>query len=516
MKKFKAAIAGVAATAALTGSLFGYSLADGYSPIKDDGPEISAEAAVVMDINSGAVLYSKNGDEKLQPSSLTKLMNAYVVLNNTSTTSTVTCSATATSQNYDLAANAGLVTGETISVRDALAGMLLASYEDCSYALAEGVGTTMEGFAAMMNEEATALGLTNTTFTNGTGVYAAEHMSTAYDMAVVASKLMKNYPEYKEIISLSSTTLSATNKSGTRDVKSSHRFMSGRETVNYVYAGKTGGSAHGGDGSYALCTYASYNGLDVVCIIMGSKYLDSAYEDTKDLLAYAFDNYQATSANAFLNSDLTEMGLLFSEYSMFDVLNDDSIYVDSAATIVLPLNYDNAAITSEVVLTQLADYAYGKNKIGEIRFSMGDRFVGAADIILFSSVNAMTHEEFLKLFPSYLIDPENTTFTEGTTNKNTVTVTKITVWTKLKNNLLSLYTTAKLRSLILGVLAFVAGAVLIILLFPKPKGSMQELYVKKYDKYDGGQKDEVSEVRRVRNKAYSDMHEISSYDAKKK
>ena len=508
-KKLKAATAGIVVTTVLSGSLFGVSYAaDVTAPILDNGPEITSDSAVVMDINSGAVLYSKNGSATHQPSSLTKLMNAYVVLDNLTTDTTITCSATATSQNFELAANAGFVTGETCTVKDALVGMLLASDEDCAYALAENTSGSMERFSVSMNETASKMGLLNSSFTNGTGVFAAEHYSTAYDMAVVASKLVKDFPEAREILSSSKAEIGATNLSPAREVKSSHRFMGGGEKVDNVYAGKTGGSAHGGDGSWSLATYASSGGLNVVCIIMGSKTLNGAYSDTKTLINYALTNYEAASSASFLSGDLTEMGLFFSECPFFDVTGQDSIYLENNASIVLPLGSSADAITSAVVYKQIDDFEYGENVIGSIDFTLNDRYIGGTDIIFYSSVNSMTHEEFLSLFPSFLIDPENTSLAQAAANTTKATSHKPGFFTRVKNSILSLYTTARLYSFLFAIGLFALGLVLILVFFPKPKGNNQELYIKNYDRPEDESGVELSEVRRLRNDSYSDMHEI--------
>lgn len=131
-------------------------LAAAPAPLSTAVPTIKSASAVVMDVNSGAVLLEKNSAEMGQPSSLTKLMTAYIAFSELNPGATITCSSAAATQNFPTAANVGYRQGDSYHVSDALTGMLMASAEDCAYSLAEKVSGSMEGFADKMNMYAKA------------------------------------------------------------------------------------------------------------------------------------------------------------------------------------------------------------------------------------------------------------------------------------------------------------------------------------------------------------------------
>lgn len=478
--------------------------------ILDGGPDIPSVSAVVMDINSGAILYAKNPTQKQQPSSLTKLMTAYVCLNELGLCNSISCSAGAASQDFPTAANVGYISGETFSVSDALKGMLLASAEDCAYSLAEKAAGSMDSFAVMMNEYGGKLGFVNSHFVNSMGLSANGHYSCAYDMAVVASKLMKNFPAYKGILSSGKAYLSSTNLSSSREIESSHRFMNGDDSCEYCYAAKTGGSAYGGDDTWAMCCYAAHNNMDLVCIIMGSPDIDDTYADTKTLFEYAFNIYEGRALKAGSTSSGNGIGLLFSEHPMFDFDNSSTIYADPKAGIIMPSRGDESLVTTSVSFEQVPDFEHGENIIGKINIFYDGRSAGAADIIYYTENAAMSEAAFEKVFPAYLNQPANT-YSSYIKPQVKPAPDKASILVRAKNKIFSLYTPAKLAMLVFILLLFACGAAVIIIVFPKHGGSkITGLYTRRYEKKESDDVDSMTyDVRRV-IKGDGDMTEIGS------
>ena len=481
-------------------------------PVIDGGPDIASASAVVMDINTGAVLYSKNPTEKQQPSSLTKLLTAYISLDRLSLGSTMSCSAGAASQDFPTAANVGYVSGEIFCVSDALKGMLLASAEDCAYALAEKCSGSMDSFAKLMNEYAEELGLLNSHFVNSMGIYVNNHYSCAYDMALVASKLMKNFPAYRGILSSGTAVLGATNMSSSREIQSSHRFMNGDDKCDYCYAAKTGGSAYGGDETWAMCCYAAHNNMDLACIIMGSPELDDAYDDTKALFAYAFNTFEGRPLSASSENSDNGIGLLFAEYPMFDPLGNNGIYLDKNATLIMPARGDEALLGSEIAFEQLSDFVQGENVIGKLKLRYGDRYAGSADIIYYTEETSMSEAEFYKLFPSFLTRPVNTYSSYIKPEVKNVTE-KTSPLSRAKTSFLSLFTHAKLWTALFVILLFAAGTVFIFLVFPTQGGSkLGGLYTRQYEESENSDVDsETYDAKRI-IKGDGDMTEIGADD----
>ena len=490
---------------------FAYS-ASAPSPISTGGPEISSASAVVMDVNTGALLYAKNAGETGQPSSLTKLVTAYIVLKELDMGSSVSVSSDAAKQTFPTAANVGYKSGEIVTVSDALKGMLLASAEDCCYALSEKAGGSMEGFATKMNRYAEDLGFVNSHFVNGMGLFADGHYSCAYDMGLVAAKLMKEFPTYKNILSSEKLSLGATDMSNGREVTSSHRIMNGKDKYDGVYAGKTGGSAYGGDGSWALCTYLKSGKMNLVCIVMGAPSNDSVYKDTKLLFDYVKENYETLSISSALNVKPTGLSTVFEECPLFSLSNETRVYLDPEAYLILPKKYDISLISTQVGYHNGIRLSDGENCIGTLSLYYNGLSIGEADILYYTEDISMSALAFNSVFPSYLKLPGASS--ESSVEKGEKGTKAIGFWAKTKQKITDLFSKATMFSIAIAALFFIVGTIAIILIFPmESRIQIDHLYLKRPDEdedYDA--ESSVSEVRRSSIKSFDDMHEINSED----
>ncbi len=161
-------------------------------------PEIAARAYVLMDLSSGQVLAEKDANASVEPASLTKLMSAYVVFD------ALRAKKITLAQTMPVSERAWKTPGSRmfidpkmqVPVDDLIKGMIVQSGNDATIALAEGVGGSVEQFVTLMNEQAKALGLKDTSFRNPDGLPEAGHVTTAHDMAVLSSRLVQDFPEY--------------------------------------------------------------------------------------------------------------------------------------------------------------------------------------------------------------------------------------------------------------------------------------------------------------------------------
>ena len=153
---------------------------------------IAAEGAALLNASTGKLLFSKNGDTKFYPASITKLMTALLVAENCNLDDTVTFSSTATTNLEAGAVSLNLVEGDKLTVRQCLYALLLKSANEVGNALAEHVAGSNAKFADMMNARAAALGCTNTHFTNPHGLNDNDHYTTPNDMALIAKAAFEN------------------------------------------------------------------------------------------------------------------------------------------------------------------------------------------------------------------------------------------------------------------------------------------------------------------------------------
>lgn len=182
-------------------------------PAVAEAVEVSATAAVLLDADTGQLLYEKNGDEQMLIASTTKIMTALVALEQAEPDDTVTV----TREHMTEGSSMYLKPGETVRVEELLYGLLLCSGNDAALALTECAGG-LEPFVALMNEKAAALGMTHTSFANPNGLDAEGHYSTARDMAVLAAAAMDE-PTFRRICSSRAVTI------GQRTMENHNRLL---------------------------------------------------------------------------------------------------------------------------------------------------------------------------------------------------------------------------------------------------------------------------------------------------
>ena len=268
-----------------------------YEPIQSnavegwpEGQAIQASAGVVMDVDTGVFLYSKNCDRQLYPASITKIMTALLTLENADLDAVMTCSTIV----YELdenASNVGLSEGEQMTIRDALYTLMLESANDTANALAEYVGGSMEGFAQMMNDRAAALGCTGTHFSNPSGLSADDHYTTAHDYALIAAEAYRN-EGFRTLCSTVNYDVPPTNTyEETRYLQNHHRMLISDSDfyTSWCTGGKTGFTEKAWN---TLVTYGERDGRRLVCVLLHGNGADQNYLETIDLLNYGFDNFR--------------------------------------------------------------------------------------------------------------------------------------------------------------------------------------------------------------------------------
>ncbi len=253
-------------------------------------PEIQSEGAALIDASTGKLLYGKNENTQFYPASITKIMTALLVAENCSLDEVVTFSKTATTNLESGAVTLNLTEGDQLTVEDCLYALLLKSANEVANGLAEHVAGSVENFAAMMNARAKELGCQNTNFVNPNGLNNENHKTTPYDMALIMRAAMEN-PTVRKVDSTLSYKIAATknNPSG-RTVTMGHKMFYSTDSRYYegIIGGKTGYTSKAGN---TLVTAAERNGVRLIAVVMKSS--STHYGDTKALLDYGFDNYNA-------------------------------------------------------------------------------------------------------------------------------------------------------------------------------------------------------------------------------
>ena len=210
-----------------------------------DAPAINAQAAIVMDLDTGDVLYEKNAHQQLYPASITKVMTCLLAVENGNVNDVITVSDSVMEQVEKGSSAIGLQSGEQLTLRDALYGMMLNSGNECALAIAEYIAGSTGAFSIMMNDRARELGCTDSNFVNPNGLQDSNHYTSCYDMALIGCAAYQ-YPEFKTLISSQAYTIPETNLNEERPLWQENRLIySGNKEDYYQYCtgGKTGYTA---------------------------------------------------------------------------------------------------------------------------------------------------------------------------------------------------------------------------------------------------------------------------------
>ncbi len=326
------------------------------------GPHIYSEAGIVMDADSGAILYAKNIDNPHYPASITKMLTGLVALENNELTDIVTI----TPDDYNFLKRGdnhiGLKKDEQITMEDALHGTLLASGNEVAHAVASNTEGGYDNFIMLMNEKAKELGCQNSNFVNSHGLHDDNHYTSARDMALIGSACFQN-ADFMRITGTREYTIPTTNVTDeTRTIAQHHKMMFSWRSQYYEYCvgGKTG---YTDKALNTLVTLASKDGVNLVAVVLRTHGTGNTYNDTRAMLDYAFENFSKVS--------VTE--------EMVEVNGLKSIDEDAHVTLPLGITFEQLNHIVENP-TDLGDksgkliYTYEGQPVGDVEFTITDEY----------------------------------------------------------------------------------------------------------------------------------------------
>ena len=340
-------------------------------------PEIVGESALLIEAESGVILYEKNSRATMYPASITKLMTALLVLENCSLDEMVPFSTNAVFSLPAGASHIAINPGEELSVEHCLYGLLLASANEVANALAEHVGGTMENFAALMNNRMKELGATNTNFANPSGLHENEHYTTCYDMALLCRELIKN-KTFLKINGTTSYVIPSTNLQPLkRPINTTHKLLrNGSNNYPGAFGGKTGHTDIAGN---TLITFAKRNDMTLICIVMKSD-ANHIYSDTTSLLDYGFSYFKEVSISDLETSfDFTENLINSSDYPLYNNPNP-TLSLSNNSYVYIPITADFEDL--EYTLSSNID---ADNIFSKITYTYNGHFVGEAYLLTMTS-----------------------------------------------------------------------------------------------------------------------------------
>ncbi len=341
-----------------------------------EAPETVSGSVILIDADTGAILYQKNPHIKSYPASTTKILTGLLTIENCSMDEIVTFSDEAANSVAYGDASIGTKPGEQYTVEQALYALLLHSANELGYGLAEHVSGSLDAFLELMNERARELGAINTHFANASGLHDDNHYTTAYDMAMIARGCYNNATFVNIDSTYSTYTIPPTNMTDEpRYIRHRHQMLKGRPYYyEYCKGGKTGFTDEAGN---TLVTFAEKGDMRLICVCFQSTDTDR-YTDTRSLFDWGFANFKKVTASSgsisslFSDSNYYKSNV-FAGNSLRFHLNASTLTIPNDASVndvTLDIDDNYAASVSDDTYTAHLHFMYGSNTVGAVTLTI--------------------------------------------------------------------------------------------------------------------------------------------------
>nr|WP_252187581.1 D-alanyl-D-alanine carboxypeptidase family protein [Anaeromonas gelatinilytica] len=349
--------------------------------------DINAESAILIDGNTGEILFEKNIDKKMYPASTTKILTGILAIENGNFNDMVTVDAETP---YEIkGAHIALEPDEKINFEDLLNATLIESANDAAVVLAKHIGGSVEGFAKMMNDKAQDIGAKNSNFVNPNGLPDENHTTTAYDLAIITKYAMKN-EKFREIVKNHQYTIEPTNKkTEQRHLHSSNKLLYGTSNINVdgktveikyddAIGVKTGYTDEAGQ---CLVSAVERDGRMLISVVLKSTG-NNLWIDTHKLLDYGFNNF-TTTILGFKNEFVKNIEIKNGNNSFVTGVNGKDV------SITLPKGTKNS-VTKNIILNDNLEAPISKGQVlGKIEYILNDEVITTSNIISTSDIKLM-------------------------------------------------------------------------------------------------------------------------------
>ena len=330
--------------------------------------EVAGKSAVLMDAETGTVIYESNAHEPLAPASVTKVMTMLLVMEaidsgkigwDDTVTASETAAAKGGSQIY-------LKVGETMTVSDMVKSIAVSSANDCACAMAEHLAGSEAGFVEQMNQRAEELGMKDTNFVNCTGLddapEAAQHKTSAHDIALMSRELLKNHPDIKKYTTIWMDTV----RDGAFGLSNTNKLVRFYQGATGLKTGFTSGAG------YCLSATALRDGMELIAVVMGADTSTNRNNACKQLLDYGFANF------AVITPELTEaepVAVKLGKQNSVDAVLGDSngLLIDKAR---------KNSVTMELAMEEAVAAPVSKGqRLGTLTVKSGDQILKEVPLV---------------------------------------------------------------------------------------------------------------------------------------
>ncbi|MBP3305978.1 MAG: D-alanyl-D-alanine carboxypeptidase [Oscillospiraceae bacterium] len=346
--------------------------------------EVKGKSALLMDIATGTVLFEQNAHEKLAPASVTKVMTMLLIMEaidsgkigwDDTVTASEAAAAKGGSQIY-------LKVGEQMSVTDMVKSIAVSSANDCACAMAEHIAGSEAAFVEKMNQRAKELGMNDTHFVNCTGLDdapdAKEHLTCAYDIAVMSRELMKNHPGIRKFTTIWMDTV----RNGTFGLANTNKLVRFYPGATGLKTGFTSGA------KYCLSATAERDGLGLIAVVMGAETSQDRFNACKQLLDYGFANYALVTPKVPADN---RVSVKLGEADAVKAVpgEDTQLLIDKA---------QRDSVTTEVTLEEQVTAPVSKGqRLGTMTLKAGDQVLAQVPMVAETGVGRLTFGDIFRM-----------------------------------------------------------------------------------------------------------------------
>ena len=344
-------------------------------------PSLESESAILIEENTGQILFEKNSHEKLRPASITKVMTLLLIMENIkegkiTLEDTVPCSETASNMG---GSQIWLSTNETLTVHEMLKAICVVSANDCAVAMAEYISGSEEAFVILMNEKAKSLGMNDTVFKYCRGIDEDGHVSSSYDIALMSRELLTKHPEIKEYTTIWMDTL----REGNSQLVNTNKLIR-------TYSGATGLKT----GSTSLALYnlsasATRDNLSLISVILKAPSADIRFKEAKLLLDYGFNKYTYKMLN--------EKNIFYQEVQVLKGTEKtlNLVFENNCGTLIEKNNTSNIQ-TITIINENITAPIYKGDILGKINYQINNETIASVNLIAEKDIPKNSFSNFIK------------------------------------------------------------------------------------------------------------------------
>ena len=339
--------------------------------------DVNVPAAVVMDFESGRILYDKNGDEKRPMASLTKIMTSIMLVENCDLDEMIEVPAKAT---WIGGSTVGLKKGDMVSARSLLYGMLLPSGNDCAYTVAIHIGGTIENFANMMTEKAIKIGAKDTSFANPHGLDNENHYTTAKSLAIITRYALNN-KYINEVVNTKSATINF--GSFSKLLTNTNALLKTYEKADGVKTGFTNGA------NRCLVASATDDNRRFIAVVLGADTTNIRFLAAKDLLEKSFERYKLIDISDYLKHYINIPVI------KGNISNYERTFLDNLSIPLTSEEYEDIYVKQDIIEKIDAPMNAG-TKLGNIKVMLEDEILYEKDIYLDENIKKKDMLDYIK------------------------------------------------------------------------------------------------------------------------